>query len=104
MEQSNIRRGTAAERSNEMNEPIKTAIAWLKSEAVVSKDNRMYAGEIADQAAAELARLEQERDELREAVAFYAKRYHDEHHQSDSYLNCMAETCQAAAALKAGQA
>ena len=57
-----------------MNEPIKAAIAWLRNEAVVTPDNRMYAGEIADQAAADLARITAERDaaisDLQDAVDF----------------------------------
>lgn len=50
-----------------------------------------------------LLKTEAERDALKEAVDFYAKRYHDEHHQSDKYTNCQSEVCIAARNLKAGE-
>lgn len=33
---------------------------------------------------------------LKRAIEFYAKRYHDENHQSDSFRNCASEVCQSA--------
>lgn len=37
---------------------------------------------------------------LKETVDVYAKRYHDEHHQSETYSICSIEMCQIASAIK----
>jgi hypothetical protein len=44
----------------------------------------------------EIRALQAKIRDLKDAVRFYAKRYHDEHHMSDSFENCSSEVCQAA--------
>jgi hypothetical protein len=78
-------------------------VAGLKTGGSLDADFVALAG-AANKELERLGRIEQERDALKDAVAFYAKRYHDENHISDTYLNCVAETCLAAAALKGEQA